>query len=106
MKDKVNNLNHEYTNLTEVGNRIDVDIKAELGLIMHIGDAWYMIRTLEVERGIILIAEVIMVTMHEVIRGMQGTMVIEGMIIGIDFIVEIGVGHLKDRIEAGEMMEV
>ena len=70
MKDRVNHLNHEYTNLTKVGNRIEVVIRVDLGLIMHIGDAQYIIRTLEVGQGIILIAEVIMVTMHEVIRGM------------------------------------
>ena len=47
-----------------------------------------------------------MVTTHKVIRGMQGIIVIEGMIIEIDFMIEIGVGHLKDRIEVGEMTEV
>ena len=47
-----------------------------------------------------------MVTMHEVIRGLQETIVIEGMIIEIDLMTEIGVGHLKDRIEVGEMTEV
>ena len=65
-----------------------------------------MIRTSEVGQDIILIAEVIMITMHKVIRGMRGTIVIEGMIIGIDFMIEIGVGHLKDRIEVGEIIEV
>ena len=47
-----------------------------------------------------------MVTMHEVMRGMEETIVIEGMIIEIDFMTEIGVGHLKYRIEVGEMTEV
>ena len=47
-----------------------------------------------------------MVIMQEEIRGMQETIVIEGMIIGIDFMIEIGVGHLKDRREIGEMTEV
>ena len=47
-----------------------------------------------------------MVTIHEVVRGRQGKMVIEGMIIGINFTIEIGVGDLKDRIEAGQMTEV
>ena len=47
-----------------------------------------------------------MVTMHEVIRGMQETIVIEGMIIEINFMIEIGVDHLKDKIEVGEMTEV
>ena len=47
MKDRLNHLNHEYTNLTEVGDKIEVPIKVVLGLIMHIGDAQYIIRTLE-----------------------------------------------------------
>ena len=33
-------------------------------------------------------------------------MIIEGMIIGIEFMIGIGVGHLKDRMEVGEMIEV
>ena len=47
-----------------------------------------------------------MVTTHEVIRGMQEIIIIEGMTIGIEFIIGIGVGHLRDRIEVGEMIEV
>ena len=47
MKNKINHSNHEYTNLTEEGNKIEVDIKVEVGLIMHTGDAQYMVRTLE-----------------------------------------------------------
>ena len=47
MKDRVNHLNHEYTNLTKVEDRIEVAIKVDLGLIMHIGDAQYIIWTLE-----------------------------------------------------------
>ena len=38
---------------------------------------------------------------------MQETIIIiEGMIIGIKFMIGIGVGHLRDRIEVGEMIEV
>ena len=71
------------------------------------GDIQYTIRTLEAGWHIILIAEVIMVIMHEVIRGIQVIIIIiEGKIIGIDFMIEIGVGHLKDRIGVGEMTEV
>ena len=74
---------------------------------MHIRDAHYIIRTSEVGPDIILIAEVIMVITHEVARGMQGMIIIiEEMIIGIDFMIEIGVGYLKDRIEVGKMTEV
>ena len=32
--------------------------------------------------------------------------IIEEMIIGIDFMIEIGGGHLNDRIEVGEVTEV
>ena len=43
-----------------------------------------------------------MITMHEVIRGMQEIItIIEGMIIGIKFMVGIGVEHLRDRMEVG-----
>ena len=74
---------------------------------MHIEDTQYIIRTLEAGRGIILIAEVVMVTMHQVIRGMQEIIIIiEGMIIGIEFMIGIGVGHLRDQMEVREMIEV
>ena len=53
MKDRVNHLNHGYTILTEVGDRIEVAIKVDLGLIMSVGDAQYTIRTLEAGQGII-----------------------------------------------------
>ena len=48
MKGRVNHLNHEYINLTEVGDRIVVVIKIDLGLIIHIGVIQYITRTLEV----------------------------------------------------------
>ena len=107
MKDRINHLNHDYINLPEVRDRIEVVIKVYLGLIMCIGDVQYIIRTLEVGPGIILIIEVVTVTMHEVIRGMQEKIaIIEGMIIGIKFTIGIGVEHLKDRIGVGEMIEM
>ena len=107
MKDRVNHLNHEYINLTEVGDRIEVVIKIGLDLIMDIGVIQHITRTSEVGQGIILITEVVKVTMHEVIRDMGEIMVIiEGMIIWIEFMTGIGVGHLRDRIEVGEMIGV
>ena len=69
MKNKVNHLSHEYTNLTEVGDRIGVDIKVE-EVLMCMGDVQHIISTVEVGQDIILIVEVIMVTMQEVIRDM------------------------------------
>ena len=48
-----------------------------------------------------------MVMMCEVIRGMgEMVVIIEGMIIEIKIMTGIGVGHLKDRKEVGEMIEV
>ena len=48
-----------------------------------------------------------MVITHQVIRGMQEIIIIvEGMIIGIKLMIGIGIGHLRDRIEVGEMIEV
>ena len=41
--------NHEYINLTEVADRIEVAIQIDLGPIMHIGDTQYITRTLELE---------------------------------------------------------
>ena len=48
-----------------------------------------------------------MVTMCMVIRGMGEIIAaIEGMVIEIEIMTGIGVGHLKERIEVGEMIEV
>ena len=48
-----------------------------------------------------------MVTTHKVIRGMGEIIAtIEGMVIEIKITIGIAVGHLKDRIEVGEMIEV
>ena len=78
-----------------------------LDLIVHISVIQHITRTLEVGQGIILITEVVIVTKHEVIGCMAEIMVIiEGMIIGIEFMTGIGVGHLRDRIEVGEMIGV
>ena len=48
-----------------------------------------------------------MVTMCEVIRGMGEIIATtEGMVIEIKIMIGIGLGHLKDMIEIGEMIEV
>ena len=48
-----------------------------------------------------------MVTMCKVIKSMGEIIVtIEGMVIEIKITTGIGVRHLKDRIEVGEMIEV
>ena len=74
---------------------------------MHVGVIQHITRTLEVGQGIILITEAVLVTTCEVIRGMGEIMVIiEGMVIEIKIMTGIGVGHLRDRIEVGQMIEV
>ena len=44
--------------------------------------------------------------MHEVIKGMEDMAITEEVVTEIKLIIEEGVGHLKDRIEVGEMREV
>ena len=45
-------------------------------------------------------------TTHEAIRGIQEITIMEETVTEINLIVEDGVGHLKDRIEVGEIIEV
>ena len=52
------------------------------------------------------IIEAAMVTIHEVIKGMDGTAIMEEAVVESNLIIEVGVGQLKDRIETGGMIEV
>ena len=65
-----------------------------------------IIRTSGVEHHIIPITGEAMATLHEVIKGMEGTAIMEEVVIEIKLIIEEGVCHLRDRIEVGEMTEV
>ena len=68
-----------------------------------------IIKPLEVGQGIVQIIEAIMVTIQEVIKGMGEiiiTTIIEGVIIGTEVMIGIGVGHMKGRVEKGEIIEV
>ena len=47
-----------------------------------------------------------MVTMHEEIKGMDDITITEEVPIGINLIIEVGVGHLRDKVEIEEMTEV
>ena len=47
-----------------------------------------------------------MATTHKVIKGMEEITVMEEVVIGISSIIEIGVGHLRDKVEIGQMTEV
>ena len=63
-------------------------------------------KILGVKPHIVPIIEVVMVIMHEVIKGMKDMAITEEVVIEIKLIIEEGVGYLKDRIEVGEMTEV
>ena len=46
-----------------------------------------------------------MAIMYEVIKGMEDMKIMEEVVTEIKFIIEEGVGHLKGKIEVGEMTE-
>ena len=47
-----------------------------------------------------------MVTMHKAIKGMEDITIMEEVFMENKFIIQEGVGHLKDRIKVGEITEV
>ena len=58
-----------------------------------------IIKILGVGQHIVPIIEVVMVTMQEVIKGMEDITIMEEVVMEIKLTIEEGVGHLKDRIE-------
>ena len=64
------------------------------------------ITTSETECHIFPVVEVAMATMHEVIKGMEEITITKEVVIGISSIIGIGVDHLRDKVEIGEMTEV
>ena len=65
-----------------------------------------IIKILGEEQYLVPIIEVVMAIMHKVIKGMEDMAITEEVVTEIKLIIEEGVGHLKDRIEVGEMTEV
>ena len=67
-----------------------------------------VIKIIEVGQDMILVIEVVMGIIQQVIQGMEGIIIviIEEVVIEIRIMIEIGVGHMKDRIEMGETVEV
>ena len=106
IKGKINDLNHEYISHTGAEVRIEVIIEAGLGLIVITEVIQDTIKTLETECHIVPIVEVAMATMHEAIKGMKDIIITEEVAIGINPILEVGVGHLRDKVETEEMTEV
>ena len=104
--DKTNHLNHKCISWIEVEVKIEVIIEAGLELIINIEVAWGIIKILGVDWHTVPITEVDMGTIHEAIRGIQEITIMEETVMKIKIIVEDGVGHLKERIEVGEIIEV
>ena len=65
---------------------------------------------IEAGQDMILIIEVVMGIMQEVIKGMGGSIIIiitiEGVVIEIKIMIGTGAGHMKDRVEIEETVEV
>ena len=81
MKDRIDNLSHEYFSLIEAEVRLDVimireNFRTGLGQIMHIEDDQGMDKTIEVCEDMITIIEVVMGIIQEVIRGMEDRIII------------------------------
>ena len=69
---------------------------------MHIEDIQDKVKIMEVGQDMILITEVVMGIIQEVIKGMEGIIVgiTEVVAIVIKIMIEIGVGHMKDKMES------
>ena len=64
------------------------------------------IKIIEVGLDTILAIEVVMGMIQEIIRGMEGIIIMEEVIIEIKITIEIEVAHLKDRTEIEERIEM
>ena len=112
MKDRINNLSHEYISLIEAEVRQDAIMIREhfrtcLDPIMHTEDDQGINKTIEVGQDMILIIEVVIVIIQEVIKGM-GSRIITTTgreTLEIKIMIGIGVGHTEDRIETEGRVE-
>ena len=94
MKGPKNHVSHKSISPIQVGIRVEVIIKVDLQTVMHIGDVQCIIKILEVGLEVIIAIEEIMDIMCEVITSTKTiTMIIEGIIIEVEVMIEIGVGH-------------
>ena len=82
------------------------NIKAALGQTVHIEEIYDTIKIIEVGQDVILVIEVVTDIIQEAIQGMEGIIIIEEVVIEIKSMIEIGVGHMKDRIEMEETAQV
>ena len=105
IKDRVSHLSHEYISQIEAEVKIEVIIKAGIDLIMNIEVVQDIIKTLEVECHTAPTIEVVMAIVHEIIKDMEDSTIMEEEAIEIKIIIKEGVGHLRDRIEVEEMTE-
>ena len=112
MRDRTDNSNHEYINLIEAEVRLDVtmireDFRSGLDQTICTEDDQGIYKTIEIGQDMILIIEVVTNIIQEVIKSMEDRIIIptEGETLEIKFMIEIGVGHMKDKIEIEGMVE-
>ena len=111
MKDRIANLSHKYISLIEAEVLLDIttirDFRTRLDQTTCREDDRGMYKTIQVGHDMILIIEVVTDIIQEVIKGMGDRIIIttEGETLEIKIMMEIGVGHTKDRIEIEEMVE-
>ena len=74
---------------------------------MHIEDVQGIIKIIEVGQDMILVIEVVMGIIQDIIKGMDGIIIVitEEVVLEIKITIEIGVGYMKDRIEMEETVE-
>ena len=113
MKDKIDNLSHEYISLIEVEIRLDVtmikeDSKTGLDQTTHTEDDQSMDKITRVGQDMTPIIDVDIGTIQEVIKGMPDQIIIiitEGETLGIRITIEIGVSYTRDKIEIDRAVE-
>ena len=112
MKDRIDSLNHEFISPIEEEDRQDVimnreDFRIGLGHTTHTEEDQGMDKIIEVGHNMILIIGVVTDIIGEVIRDMGDRIIVtEGETLGTRTTKEIGVGHMRDKIETEEMVEV
>ena len=110
MRDRINNLSHEYISLIEAEVRQDAiiirDFRTDFNQTTHTEDGQGMDKTIEVGQDMIPIIEVVMAIIQEVVKGMGDRIIIITETLQIKITIGIGVGHTQDRKETEGMVEL
>ena len=101
-----NHLSCEY--ISQIGEDVGIEVIIDAGLdLITITEAIQdTIKTSETECHIVPVVGLAMATTCEVIKGTEEITIMEEVVIGISSIIGIGVDHLRDKVEIGEMTAV